>query len=85
VRDGDQALLARYDALFGASRLVLRDLTASVVDGATQLRARYGFKSPDALHLASAIECGAAAFWTGDAALSRCVEVPVVVIAVAVP
>ena len=78
TRDGDHLLLARYDALFAASRVALRDLTAAVVDRATQLRARYGFKSPDALHLASAVECGAAAFWTS---LARCAEVPVVVIA----
>ncbi len=63
----------------------MRDLTAAVVDGATQLRAKYGFKSPDALHLASAVDCGAAAFWTGDASLTRCVEVPVVVIAASTP
>ena len=54
MREGDHALLARYDALFAASRVVARDLTAAVVDGATDLRAKYGFKSPDALHLASA-------------------------------
>lgn len=38
MRDGDLALLARYDALFAASRVAVRDLTAVVVDGATQLR-----------------------------------------------
>jgi uncharacterized protein len=81
IRDGDHSLLARYDALFAADRVVLRDLTAAVVDGATQMRARYGFRSPDALHLASAVECRAVAFWTGDASLARCAEVPVVVIA----
>src|SRR5258708_4570585 len=80
MRDRNSALLARYDALFAASRVALRDLTAAVVDGATHLRATYGFKSPDALQLASAVECGAAAFWTGDASLARCLEVPVVVI-----
>jgi uncharacterized protein len=65
LRDGDHALLVRYDSLFGASRVAVRNLTTSVVDGATQLRAKYGFKSPDALHLASAVDCRAAAFWTG--------------------
>jgi predicted nucleic acid-binding protein len=81
VREGDQGLLARYDALFTASRVAVLDLSAAVVDGATTLRAKYGFKSPDALHLASAVECGAVVFWTGDASLARCGEVPVLVIA----
>lgn len=85
LRDGDQALLARYDALFAANRVAVRDLTVAVVDGATQLRAKYGFKCPDALHLASAVESGVAAFWTGDASLARCVEVPVVVISASSP
>jgi predicted nucleic acid-binding protein len=47
--------------------------------------AKYGFDSPDALHLASAVECGAVAFWTGDARLARCVEVPVLLIAASTP
>jgi predicted nucleic acid-binding protein len=61
------------------------DLTLAVVDGATRPRAKYGFKAPDALHLATAIECSAKGFWTGDAALARCVEVPVVLIAADTP
>lgn len=62
LREGDHRLLANYDALFAASRVAVRDLSAAAVDGATTLRAKYGFKSPDALHLASAVECGAVAF-----------------------
>lgn len=71
MRDGDQALLARYDALFAASRVAVVDLTVAVVDGATKLRAKHGFKAPDALHLATAIECGATGFWTGEMRPSR--------------
>jgi predicted nucleic acid-binding protein len=56
------------------------DLSASVVDRATDLRAKYSFKAPDALHLATAIDGGSMAFWTGDAALARCLEIPVVVL-----
>lgn len=85
MRDRDQNLLARYDALFTASRVAVVDLTAAVVDGATTLRAKYGFKAPDALHLATAIECGATGFWTGDGGLARCMEIPIVLIAAATP
>ncbi len=80
LRDADQVLLARYDTFFSGRRLYVHNLTASVIEIATDLRARYRFKSPDALHLASAIELKADAFLTGDAALRRCVEVQVQVI-----
>jgi predicted nucleic acid-binding protein len=80
MRDGDHALLGRYDSLFGASRVAVLDVSANVIDRATELRARHGFKSPDAIHLATALECGATEFWTGDAALSRCTDVPVTVL-----
>ncbi len=48
-----------------------------MVERATDLRARYNLKTPDALHYATAIEVGAAVFLTGDRALSRCSEVPI--------
>lgn len=80
TKDRDHALLERYDPLFGASRVVVLDVSESVIDRATSLRARHGLKSPDAIHLATAVECGASSFWTGDAALECCTEVKVSVL-----
>lgn len=80
MRDNDPDLLGRYDSLFGASRVAVLDVSAKVIDRATELRARHGFKSPDAIHLATALECAASEFWTGDAALSRCADIPVTVL-----
>ena len=80
LRDGDAALLATYDAFFTRARLVVFDLTAAVLDRATELRARHGFKTPDAIHLASAIEAGADAFLTGDAGLAKCPGITVEVL-----
>ena len=74
MRDNNPALLARYDALFAATRMEIVPLSTAVVDRATELRAKYGFKSPDALHLAAAIESGASVFVTGDDKLERCGE-----------
>lgn len=80
LRDGDERLIARYDAFFSARRLVLSELSPGVIERATVLRARHGFKTPDALHLASAIEMGASVFLTGDRTLARCDEINVEII-----
>jgi predicted nucleic acid-binding protein len=77
VRDNDRRLLAAYDKLFGANRMSIVEITAEVVASATSLRAGYGFKTPDAIHLASAIEEKADVFLTGDSSLARCTEIPV--------
>jgi predicted nucleic acid-binding protein len=76
----DNKLVATYDAFFGASRLLLADLTAEVIDRATVLRAEYGFKTPDAIHLASAIVEKTDIFLTGDHDLARCKEISVEVL-----
>jgi predicted nucleic acid-binding protein len=76
-------LLARYDAEFAQTRLI--QVSESILEGATELRARYGFRSPDAIHLATAIDAGAAAFLTGDAQLARCGEIKVDVFSPVLP
>lgn len=65
-RDGNDDLLAKYDAFFERRRLVIADVTAAVVERATDFRARHRFKTPDAIHLATAIEEHADLFLTGD-------------------
>lgn len=77
LRDRDSALLAAYDAFFLADRLLLVDVSAPVIERATDLRARYRLRTPDALHLATAIQETADVFLTGDAALARCTEIRV--------
>lgn len=78
LRDRDAVLLARYEALFGNTRVV--EISATIIETATELRSRYGFRSPDAIHLATAIEARADVFLTGDASLARCAELPVSVL-----
>jgi len=48
-----------------------------VIELATDIRARYNFKTPDALHYATAIDKSASTFLTGDRTFLRCTEVPV--------
>lgn len=80
VRDKDRSLLAAYDKLFGANRMLIVEITAEIVATATTLRARHGFKTPDAIHLASAIEEKVDVFLTGDSSLARCTDIAVEVL-----
>lgn len=80
LRTGDRATLSQYDVFFAGVELVMAELSPAVVERATELRARYNLKSPDALHYATAVEVGAAVFLTGDRGLARCSEVPVEVL-----
>ena len=56
LRDGNSDLLRQYDSFFSADRLLLVELAPSIIERATELRVRYRFKTPDAIHLATAIE-----------------------------
>jgi predicted nucleic acid-binding protein len=77
LRAGDTVLLALYEALFHGPEIQLVEITADIVEKATELRSNLNLKTPDAIHLASAILSKAAAFLTGDKTLARCGEVPV--------
>jgi predicted nucleic acid-binding protein len=70
IRRNDKELLATYDSLFSTSRLILIEISEAVIEQATALRANHGFKTPGAIHLASAIEAKADLFLTGDASLA---------------
>ncbi len=80
LRAANAVLLATYDAFFTRARLEVVDVSATAIDRATELRARHGFKTPDAFHLACAIVAGADLFVTGDANLARCTELPVEIV-----
>jgi uncharacterized protein len=57
---------------FARTSLSLAEITPAVVERATQIRAASGIKTPDAIHVATAIEERADLFLTGDADLARC-------------
>jgi len=80
LQNGDLATVAQFDVFFAGLELVLVEIGASVVERATDLRAKYNLKSPDAIHYASALAVGATVFLTGDQALARCSEVQVEVL-----
>jgi len=65
LREGDVALLQRYDDFFAICHIV--ELSANVVEQATALRVRHGLKTPDALQAACALALpGSVCFVTGE-------------------
>ncbi|HRP95577.1 MAG TPA: type II toxin-antitoxin system VapC family toxin [Rhodocyclaceae bacterium] len=66
LRAGDTVRLTRFEHFFAAADLQTVACTRAVFDRATELRARLRLKTPDALHLAAAIEAGCEEFWTND-------------------
>jgi len=81
IRTGDSTLLGQYDAILAADRIRVANVDAATIDSATNIRAQFGFKTPDAIHLATTIVAGAEIFLTGDFRLQRCTDVTVEVIA----
>ena len=55
-------------------------MDAATAEMAAQLRATYGLRTPDALHLGSAITSGCQVFLTNDADFKRVTEVRVVLL-----
>ena len=55
LREGDEALALRYDALFAAPELHTVEIDANVIEGATHIRAQFGLRTPDAIQAASCL------------------------------
>jgi len=77
LKTGDAMLLTRYDGFFSLPSVEVVALTAAVCDRAATIRARYGFRTPDALNLAAAVESRCGLFLTHDARLGRFPELKV--------
>jgi predicted nucleic acid-binding protein len=77
MRDGNQALLQDFDDYFANTIAEIFPLTRDVVDLATEIRARYNFKTPDSLHLAAAVISNCDVFMTNDQRLNRFMEITI--------
>ncbi|HEY8097268.1 MAG TPA: PIN domain-containing protein [Methylobacter sp.] len=69
IRQKKEAQLQLYDVFFAACEFV--DLSRAVFDLASVLRAESNLKTPDALHLAAAIQAGCDEFCTNDKQLVK--------------
>jgi predicted nucleic acid-binding protein len=63
-------LLADFDDFFRRSVAVVLSLSPTVCDRAAEIRASYGLKTPDAIHLAAATLAGCDVFLTNDRRLA---------------
>ncbi len=54
--------------------MVRLPMTSAVFDLAAELRAHHGLKTPDALHLATAVVGGCEEIWTNDRRLAKATE-----------
>lgn len=81
IQLGDHNLTQIYrELLTQTPRLSMHAVTAEVADEAAFLRAKYRLRTPDALHLATAITGKCEAFLTNDFALSRVSELRVLIL-----
>ena len=71
LAEENTGLIKTYDDFFSTPGYEKHALDTPTFDLATDLRARYRIKTPDALHLAAAINAGCVQFWTNDAHLTR--------------
>ena len=78
----DNARLEREyrDILLHSGGFRLLTITARIAESAAALRARYNLRTPDALHVAAAIDVRCDAFLTNDTGIKRVTEIAVLVL-----
>jgi len=77
LRTGNAVSMAAFSRFFTDPDVQTIPSTPAVFDRAAQIRASYGFKTPDSIHLAAAVESGCDRFLTHDARLSRFIGITV--------
>lgn len=71
LRENNLSQLSQYDQFFSARQTRKIEINTPVFDLATEIRATHGLKTPDALHLATAIHATCDEFWTNDFRLAK--------------
>lgn len=79
LRNGDAETAQAYrDILLNSDAMTLMPVSPEVAERAAQLRARYTVRTPDALHLATALHAGATHFITNDTRLPALTNLQVI-------
>jgi predicted nucleic acid-binding protein len=81
LKTGDKGLEQEYrDILVNSGNYQLVPINVQVAESAADLRARYNLRTPDALHVASAIHRRCDAFLTNDTGIKRVTELNILVL-----
>lgn len=81
IQANDLPIIAAYrDLLTETDYVHLIALTSEFAEKAAHLRAKYNLRTPDALHVVTAIESGCDAFLTNDFGIKRVTELRVLVL-----
>jgi predicted nucleic acid-binding protein len=82
LKEKNTDLLESYKCFFQLPSVQVIELTADVINMATDLRAHYSqsLRTPDALQIACALSSNADQFLTGDKKLSVIQEIDVIVV-----
>lgn len=79
LKANDAELTNAYRVLL-QNHIQLRPVSESIASKAAQLRATYSLRTPDALHIATAIDTKCDAFLTNDKALKRVADMQIIVL-----
>jgi predicted nucleic acid-binding protein len=75
---GNAKLVQEYrDILLNSGDFHLLPITSQIANAAADLRARYNLRTPDALHIAAAIDAGCETFLTNDTGIKRVTEIAI--------
>jgi predicted nucleic acid-binding protein len=81
IKLGNTRIELEYrNVLLHSNGFELLPTTTHIAELAANLRARYNLRTPDALHIATAIDSGCDAFLTNDTTLQRVTEVRVLLL-----
>ena len=81
LREGETEVAREYKEILTNSRgIEIFDITTAIALKAAEIRAKYNVRTPDALQLATAIECKSDFFLTNDLRIKALAEVKIIMI-----
>lgn len=81
LRAGNRGLVQAYrNILLNSQYFLILPVTAVIAEQAAEMRSKYNLRTPDALHISSAISSHCDAFLTNDRGLLRVTELEIILV-----
>jgi len=80
VRDDDDDQISAYETVLSASEMQLMPITTEVLRMAVNFRVNQNFKTPDAIHAATAFLSGSSHLFTNDQTFRRLENIDVIIL-----